>query len=232
MPNQSGGALQTGEPLKLTGNVELAGTNTLSGATTISGTTVLSGTTTISGAAAITSPTLTTPTLTTPAISGGTQTLTTVSGNINTDLKVLATPSITYTSNVTPAVITGFSWTVVAGATYVFDVLLNTTMTTNGGLTTSFKLTTATLTSIQYLSYASTAADNGTAVSTQGTTTTDATKIFDSAVAAYTYVRMQGSFVVGTGGTFAFFGCQNTSAGGGDVTIIKLGSYARLTRVL
>jgi len=226
MPNQSGGALQTGEPLKMTGNVELAGVNTLSGATTISGATTLSGAVTLSGASTQTSPTINTPT-----ISGGTQTLTTVSGDINTDLKVLAS-SITYSAKPAAAIITGFSWSVVAGATYVFDVLLNTTMTTVGGLTASFKLTTATLTSIQYLSYASTATDNATAVSTQGTTTTDATAPFDSKTAAYTYVRIQGSMVVNAGGTFAWFATQNTSGTAGDVTIILLGSYARLTRVL
>ncbi len=232
MANQSGGALQVGEPLKLTGAVEFAGTNTFSGATTVTGLLTSSGGLTLSGTTTIgAGSTITSPVLTTPTISGGTQTLATESGNINTDYKVLAA-SITYDSKPAAAVITGFSWTVVAGATYEFDVLLNTTMTTVGGLTASFKLTTATLTSIQYLSYASTATDNADAVSTQGTTTTDATAIFDSKTAAYTYVRLQGTFVVNAGGTFAFFATQNTSGTAGNVTIIKLGSYALLTRTL
>lgn len=147
------------------------------------------------------------------------------------DYKALAA-SITYTSNIVAATVTGFSWPVVAGGTYVFEVNLPTTMTTNGGLTVSFKLTTATLTSIQYQSYAATASDNTTAVSTNGTTTTDATKVFDSATAAYTHVNIKGSMVVNAAGTFAWQACQNTSAGGGDVSIILLGSYAQLTRVL
>jgi hypothetical protein len=169
--------------------------------------------------------TFTNKTLTSPTINGAT-----LGTTINTDYKVLAAP-ITYTSNVTPAVITGFSWTVVPG-TYIFEVNLPTTMTTVGGFTQSFVLTTAVITSIQYQTYAATASDNTTAVSTQGTTTTSATKVFDSKTAAYTYVQVRGSMVVGTGGTITWDGCQNTSAGGGDVTTLLLGGYAKLVRVL
>jgi hypothetical protein len=104
-------------------------------------------------------------------------------------------------------------------------------MTTNGGLNLSFLLTTAVLTSIRYQTYASTAADNGTAVSTTGTTTTSGTNIFSSKTAAYTVVQATGSMVVGTGGTFTWQGCQETSAGGGDVTSVLIGAYARMTRV-
>lgn len=166
---------------------------------------------------------------------GGTYTASTLtantfSGNIFSDAKVLAA-SITYTSNVTAATITGFSWSVVPG-TYIFNVNLPATMTTVGGLTVNFKLTTATLTSIQYQSYAATASDNTTAVSTQGTTTTDATKVFDSKTAAYTLVTVKGSMVVAVAGTFAWQACQNTSASGGDVSLILLGAYANLKRVL
>lgn len=146
----------------------------------------------------------------------------------STDYKVLAA-NATFTSNTTAATLTGFSWTVVAG-TYVFEVNLPATMTTGGGLTVNFKLTTAVLTSIQYQSYAATATDNATAVSTNGTTTTDATKVFDSATAAYTHVNIKGSMVVGTGGTFAWQACQNTSHT--DTTTVAIGSYATLVRAL
>jgi len=44
-------------------------------------------------------------------------------------------------------------------------------------------------------------------------------------------VEVTGSMVVGTGGTFAWQGTQNTSAGGGDVSAVLLGAYAQLTRV-
>jgi hypothetical protein len=160
-----------------------------------------------------------------------TQTLTnkTISGTIDSDLKVLAATQ-TFTSNTIAATITGFSWTVVAGATYQFEVNLPITMTTNGGGTVSFKLTTATLTSIQYQTYAATATDNATAVSTNGTTTTDATKVFDSATAAYTHVNIKGSMVINAGGTFAWQACQNTS--NTDTTSLLIGSYAILNRAL
>lgn len=164
--------------------------------------------------------------LVSPVITGATE-----SGGINSDIKVLAA-SITYDSKPAAAVITGFAWTVVAGGTYVFEMDLPTTMTTVGGLTVSFKLTTATLTSIRYSSYASTAVDNTTAVSTTGTTTTDATAPFDSKTAAYTRVRIWGSMVVNAAGTFSWFATQNTSGTTGDVSLILIGAYARLTRVL
>lgn len=147
---------------------------------------------------------------------------------IPTDTKVLVA-SAAYTTNVVPATITGFSWPVVPG-TYSFEVNLPATMTTNGGLTVEFVLTTAVLTSIQYQTYAATASDNTTGVSTQGTTTTSATKVFDSKTAAYTLVNLKGTMVVGTGGTFAWAGCQNTSHA--DTTTLLLGAFARLTRVL
>lgn len=161
----------------------------------------------------------------------GTQTLTgkTLSGNITSDYKVLAA-NATYTGTTTPATLTGFSWTVVPG-TYIFELNMPTTMTTNGGLTINFLLTTAVLTSIQYESFAATADVAGTGVTTNGTTTTSGTKVFDNKTAAYTHVNVKGSMVVGTGGTFEWQGTQNTSAGGGDATVVAIGSYATLTRV-
>lgn len=150
--------------------------------------------------------------------------------NINQSYKILpASGAITYTSNVTPAVITGLSWTVAASGNYVLEAELDTTMTTVGGLTVEFVLTTATLTAINYHTYASTASDNTLAVSTSGTTTTSGTKIFDSKTSAYTRVRIWAVITVNAGGTFALHGCQNTSAGAGDVTIIN-SAFAKLTR--
>ena len=179
----------------------------------------ITGTTSIGSGATLTSPTITAPTIT-----GGTS-----SGSIDSDYKVLASTA-TYSADTTPATLTGFSWTVVAG-TYVFQVNLPATMTTNGGLTINFLLTTAVLTSIHYQSYAATASDNTTGVSTSGTTAASGTKVFDSATAAYTGVAIRGSFVVGTGGTFAWQGCQHASASGGDETLVLLGAYALLQRV-
>src|SRR5262245_38830834 len=195
-------------------------TPTLSSPTITSPT--ITGTTSIGAGATLTSPTFVTPALGVPA-SG------TLGGMIYTDIKVLAA-NATYSATVTPATLTGFSWTVVAG-TYVFEVNLPATMTTNGGLTINFLLTTAVLTSIQYETFASTADVAGTGVTTNGTTTTSGTKVFDNKTAAYTHVNIKGSMVVGTGGTFAWQGCQNTSAGAGDATIVAIGSFAELTRV-
>jgi hypothetical protein len=189
-----------------------------------------------------TSPTITSPTitgttsigagatLTTPVLAGGTITGATLASSVNSDYKVLVAQA-DYSATVTPALITGFSWTVVPG-TYVFNVTLPAVMTTNGGLTVSFVLTTAVLTSIQYKSYAATASDNTTAVSTTGTTATSTTKVFDSRTAAYTYVNIWGSMVVGTGGTFQWDACQNTSAGAGDASAIQIGAVAQMTRVV
>lgn len=161
--------------------------------------------------------------------SGAVLTSPTITSPIYTDRHVLAA-SATFDANVTPATLTGFSLTAVAAATYEFDIELATTMTVNGGLALSFKLTTATLTSIRYNTYAATAVDNTTAVSTTGTTTTDATKMFDSKTAAYTRVRAFGSFVVNAGGTFAIQACQNTSAAGADATIVLIGSQCNFFR--
>ena len=179
----------------------------------------------------LTNKTLTTPTITTPTITSGVLTSTTspstIGGQIQSDIKVLAA-NAAFTSNVTLTNLTGMSWTVVAGATYKFRVVLPATMTTNGGLSVAFKYTTATLTSIQVQTYAATASDNTTAVSTQSTTTADQTKFFDSKTAAYTLVVLEGTLVVNAGGTLAVQVAQNTSHA--DTTTVLLGAFAELVR--
>lgn len=159
--------------------------------------------------------------------SGAVLTSPTITSPIYTDRKVLAA-SQTATSNVILATLTGFSWTVVAGATYEFDIHLPCTMTTNGGLKLAFTLTTATLTSIRYNTYQSTDVDNTGAVSSTGTTTASGTAPVDNKTAAYTLTRVQGSFVVNAGGTFAWQFCQNTSHV--DTTTILIGSTANIFR--
>jgi hypothetical protein len=163
-----------------------------------------------------------------PTVTGGTLTGSTLTGPIYSDQKILAAQA-DYSATVTPATITGFSWTVVPG-TYVFEVNLPTIMTTVGGLTVAFAYTSATITAIQYQWYASTAVDNTLAVSGQGTTTTTATKIFDSKTSAYTLVNIKGSMTVSVAGTFVFTGCQNTSAATTDASAIRAGAYAWLRR--
>lgn len=146
----------------------------------------------------------------------------------NPDIKVLAATA-TFTSNTVLANLTGFSWTLVAGATYKFEVNIPATMTTNGGLDLALKYTTATAASIQLQTYASTATDNATAVSTQSTTTTDATRYFGSNTAAYTLATMKGTLVVTTGGSVAVQASQHVS--NSDTTSVLLGAYAQFTRV-
>lgn len=146
---------------------------------------------------------------------------------VNSDVKVLAA-TVTTTTNVL-ASLSGFSWTLQAGATYQFEANLFTTQTTNGGLSVAFKYTTATLTSIAVDTYQSTASDNTTAVSAQSTTTTDQTKFIDNKTAAYTSAKLRGTLVVNAGGTVALQTAQNTT--NSDTTSVLLGSYARFTRV-
>ncbi len=158
--------------------------------------------------------------------SGAVLTSPTITSPIYTDRKVLASTQ-TADANVTPATLTGFSWTLVAGATYQFEVELFTTQTTVGGLTVNFKLTTATLTSIAYnsLQHAAT-----TLLESKGTTTTDATKVVDNKTAVFLSTKITGSLVVNAGGTFAWQFCQNTSAASGDATSVLLGSTAAFYR--
>ncbi|HEX7796745.1 MAG TPA: hypothetical protein VF456_20425 [Vicinamibacterales bacterium] len=228
-----GGAFVPSADYTFTGAVTVSGSLTATGTNTISSPTISSPTITsptITGTTSIGSgATLTSPTVTTPTVTGGTATGTTLASTINSDYKLV--PATTYTSNNTPAIITGLSWTVAAAASYVFELNLPVTMTTNGGLSVAFALTTATLASINYQTYAATASDNTTAVSTNGTTATSGTLVFDSVAAAYTHVNIKGAFVTTLGGTFQWNASQHTSAGGGDVTSLLVNGYAKLTRV-
>jgi len=184
-------------------------------------------------------------TLTTPAISGATITGTVTIANGSTiTTPVIATPTIsdpiitsqkystliTYTSDTTLANVTGLTgFTLTAGATYVFEIELKTTMTTNGGMAAAFKLTTATLTALNLNVVQSAAASMVAPVTF--TSTTDQAKWIDNKTAAFTTNNIRGTLVVGTGGTVAIQAAQNTSAGGGDATSVLVGSWARFTRV-
>jgi hypothetical protein len=144
----------------------------------------------------------------------------------NVTEKVLAATQ-TADANVTPATLTGFSWTVAAAATYEFELNLFTTQTTVGGLTLSFLLTTATLASIAYGYVQTVTTTTGSGI---GSTATSGTKVIDNKTAAYTQAKVRGSFVTTLGGTFTWQFCQNTSATGADVTSILLNSNASLIR--
>lgn len=162
-----------------------------------------------------------------PAASGGTLTSPTISAAIFSDFKTLAADFDvdSGTTGSTLTSLTGLSWTLVAGATYNFELEGPVTMTTNGGLSVAFKYTTLTLTSISVTSMQMTASAIAVATST---TTTDQTKFIDQKATAYTYIRMAGSLVVNAGGTLAVQAAQNTSHA--DNTIISKGFKARFIR--
>ena len=188
-----------------------------------------SGTTEVQQVDASSTQTLTNKTLTSPTITSPTITGAALSGSIDSDVKVLAATE-TRDQTTTLATITGMTYTLVAGATYEFDIELPITCTTNGGIAVGFGYTTLTLTSIRANFYVATAADNSTAVSGTSTTTTTATKFVNTKTAAYTLVRLTGTLVVNAGGTLAVQSAQETSHV--DVTSMLIGSRARFTRVL
>lgn len=124
--------------------------------------------------------------------------------------------------------LTGIS--LIAGATYKFRVVVPlVTMTTGGGLKMAFKLTTATLTSINARVRQSTDTDNTGAVSTSFVTTTDQAVWFDQKAVVYTNNEIEGTLVVGTAGTIAVQAAQNTAHA--DNTVIPAGAFAEFTRI-
>lgn len=182
-----------------------------------------SGTTEVQIVDASSAQTLTNKTLTAPVITGATQ-----SGTIAGDNKVLAA-DFTATSSTVLTSLTGVSWTVVAGATYKFKgVIPLITQTTNGGAQMAFKLTTATLTSINLRVRNSTDTDNTGAVSVSFVTGTDQATWFNQKTVAYTNIQVEGSLVVNAGGTIAVQAAQNTSHV--DTTTITAGAVFELIR--
>lgn len=167
--------------------------------------------------------TLTGKTLTSPTITGPT-----ISGAIDSDLKVLAANAAMASGDTgaTLTTLTGFSWTVTAAGVYAFEFEGPVTMTTNGGLTLAFKLTTATLTSLALEAIQTTA--SAIAVAANFTTATDQAKFVDQKATAYTYVRITGTLVVLAAGSIAFQAAQNTSHI--DTTTVLKGFKGRMVR--
>lgn len=176
------------------------------------------------GTQTLTNKTLTSPTINTATITGGT-----IGAMTNSDTKV-SSADVTWNSgagSTTLANVTGLSGvSLVAGATYEFEVVLQTNCTTNGGISVALKYTTATLTSIALSAKTVAAASIGLA---RSTTTTDATKFVDNKTAAWIEVTLKGSLVVNAAGTVAVQAAQNTSHA--DTTTVYAGSTARFTRV-
>ncbi len=156
---------------------------------------------------------------------GGSSTLS--QGNITADVKVLAADATASSASTgaTLTSLTGFSWTLVAGATYAFRIRGKVGFTTNGGLSMAFKYTTATLTSILATAVQRTASVFALASST---TVTDQTKFIDQKAVLYVDVELYGSLVVNAGGTVAVQFAQNTSHA--DVTTVSKGMVAEFVR--
>jgi hypothetical protein len=170
-----------------------------------------------------TAQTLTNKTLTAP----------TISGQVNSDVKVSsaafsATSAGTGTTLTDITGLTGIA--LVAGKTYRFRVVVPVAvMTTNCGLKMAFKLTTATLTSINARVRQSTDTDNTGAVSTNFTTTTDQATWFAQNAVVYTQAVIEGTLVVNAAGTLSVQAAQNASHA--DTTSIAAGAFAEFTQV-
>lgn len=166
--------------------------------------------------------TYTNATLSSPVV-----TFPTLSGITNSDVKVLAADATANsgTTGATLTSLTGFSWTLVAGATYAFRVRGKVGFTTNGGLSMAFKYTTLTLTSIIATAAQRTASAFALA---QSTTTTDQTKFIDQKAVLYIDVELIGSLVVNAGGTLAVQFAQNTSHS--DTTTVFKGLVGEFVR--
>lgn len=183
-----------------------------------------SGTTTKTAVDTTSTQTLSGKTLTAPTITGATQT-----GTISGDIKVCTTQfdAVTGTTGTTLTNVVGLTgFSLVAGATYVYEVEISGISTTNCGIKLGFKYTTATLTSLESKAISSAAAS---VACVHSTTATDAATLFGSNAAAWLGVRITGQIVVNAAGTLAVQAAQN--AAHADTTSVYVGSWAKFTRI-
>lgn len=163
-----------------------------------------------------------TTTQTFPAVTG------TVASTTGTNLYVADITSLTtqldVTSSTTLVAATGMVQTVVPG-TYAFRVFLSGTAGASGGWKAAFKLTTAVITSWDVTSSSATASALAVA---HTTTTTDQTSLI-AATTAYITGVIEGTAVIGTGGTMQLQFAQNAS--NGTASSLYVGSYMQFTRI-
>lgn len=129
-----------------------------------------------------------------------------------------------HTTSTTLTSIVGMLQTVIAG-TYRIKIHLAGTAGASGGLKVAFKLTTAVITSWDMTSYAHTASAVAVA---HTTTTTDETSLVASTSAVIGTI-VEGTAVIGTGGTMQLEAAQNVSDGA--TTSVYVGSYMEFTRI-
>ena len=145
-----------------------------------------------------------------------------VQGGLNGNTKV-STAQLDATTTTLADIpgLTGFS--LVAGATYHFEINLAGTAGGTGGWKVAFNSATATLTSIQATAIGYTA--SAVAVSQTTTTTNQASLIASNT--AFTFVRITGSLVVNAAGNVAVQFAENSA---NSTTSVLLGSTASFTR--
>ena len=179
----------------------------------------------------LTTPTLTTPTLSSPTITGTIDASAAV-GGIQAKASTASFDVDDGSSGSTLTNVTGLTaFNLVAGATYKFKVTCSAIVqTTNGGSKAAFKLTTATLTTVNARVRQSTDTDNTGAVSTTFTTTTDQATWFDQKAVVYTSFSIEGTLVVGTAGTIAVQLAQN-AAHADNTTVLAGAIEAQFTRI-
>lgn len=213
--SQIGG--QTKDHVAFTGGTD---TGVVKTGGTIDGT-VIGGTT----PAAITGTTVTgTPALSGGTISGATITGSTISGTINPNV-VSTTGAVTANNTATLANVTGLQQTVVPG-TYKFTLMLPSTVASGtGGIQYAFNYTTTVLTSLEATAQGYTAS----AVAVQHTTTTTTQTALFNQAAVVIFVEVEGTMVVGTGGTINVQMAQ--SVANASNTIALVGGSFQLTRI-
>lgn len=158
------------------------------------------------------------------AITSGTITGATLSGNINQDIK-RTSASVTVNASTTYVDVTGLLFTVVPG-TYRFSLRLPSTVA-NG--THGIKYAFHYVTTVVSVMEASSTGFAAAAVAAQHTTTaTDVADLYSNASVTL-FTDIEGTMVVTTGGTVQVQVAQNTS--GASNTVALLGGTAELTRI-
>ncbi len=141
-------------------------------------------------------------------------------------LNAVASATLTRTSSTVLTNVAGMVVTLVPG-TYKFKVDAPCVSTANTGIQAAFKLTTTVITSCAISGKGfSAAGDIELAVNT---TTTDQTPYFDTAAGVMLKLEIDGTMVIGTGGTIQFQMAQHTSHA--DSTSVYAGAYMSFTRI-
>lgn len=195
-------------------------------ATTVNGNTITTGTgvLTLAGTATVTGPSVSG----TIATLAGTETLTgkTINGAIYATDNAVASATLSRTSSTTLTNVAGMVVTVVPG-TYKFRVDAPCVSTANTGIKVGFKLTTTVITSgaISGKGFSAAASE----MAAYSTTVTDQALWYDTAAGVDLKIELDGTLVIGTGGTMQFQMGQHTS--NGDTTSIYAGAYMSFTRI-